>query len=136
MCTAESEIHPRIKQTIVDSTEHDTVHLFRTMRNTARVYSNAVAREAIAKERAGAKFEEIQHLVSGARGRTVYEKGDPEAGVWSAGITLGLIHDVPSCEELLVKIEKDAILRIQTMSALVQPAKAVSGAVQERQSRL
>ena len=31
----------------------------------------------------GAKFEDVRELVSGARGRKVYEDGDPEAGVWS-----------------------------------------------------
>lgn len=44
----------------------------------------------------GAKFEELRELVSGARGKGVYETGDIDAGIWSAGITLGLIHDIVS----------------------------------------
>lgn len=44
----------------------------------------------------GAKFEEVRDLVSGARGKTVYETGDIDAGIWSAGITIGLIHDIVS----------------------------------------
>ena len=44
----------------------------------------------------GAKFEDVRELVSGARGKTVYETGDLDAGIWSAGITVGLIHDIVS----------------------------------------
>lgn len=44
----------------------------------------------------GAKFEELRELVSGVRGKGVYETGDIDAGIWSAGITLGLIHDIVS----------------------------------------
>lgn len=47
-------------------------------------------------------------LVSGARGKTVYETGDSDAGVWSASGVMGLIDDIPSCAELLSRMEKDA----------------------------
>jgi hypothetical protein len=62
-----------------------TVLIIRTLKNTARVYKNAVSSEVVRLERrpGGAKFEELRELVSGARGRKVYEDGDPEAGVWS-----------------------------------------------------
>ena len=85
MCTQESTIHPNIKRKIVESTEQDTIHIFRTLRNTARVYKNAVSSEVVRLERrpGGAKFEELRELVSGQRGRRVYEDGDPDAGIWS-----------------------------------------------------
>jgi len=108
MCTVESPIHQNIKDKIVSSTERDTVHIFRTLHNTARVFKNKVAMEVVAIERRGnAKFEDIRHLVSGARGRLVYEQGDPDIGIWSAGITIGLINDVPTCDDLLRTMERD-----------------------------
>lgn len=57
----------------------------RTLRNTARVFKNAVSTEVVRLERrpGGAKFEELRDLVSGARGRKVYEDGDSDAGIWS-----------------------------------------------------
>ena len=62
--------------------------------------------EVVTIERRGnAKFEDIRHLVSGARGRLVYEQGDPDIGIWSAGIAVGLIDDVPTCNELLKTLE-------------------------------
>lgn len=55
----------------------------------------------------GAKFEDVRELVAGSRGRKVYELGDPEYGIWSASIAVGLINDIPTCEELLRNLEKE-----------------------------
>ena len=75
------------------SSEKDTTHIFRTLRNTARVYKNKIAIEVVSIEHrpGGAKFEDIRELVSGQRGRLVYDNGDPDYGIWSAGIAMGLI---------------------------------------------
>lgn len=118
MCTVESPIHQNIKEKIVASTEQDTIHIFRTLRNTARVYKNSVSKEVVRLEQRpqGAKFEDLRDLVSGARGRVVYEIGDPEYGVWSAGIVMGLIKDIPTCEELLSRIESEAESTIERLN--------------------
>ncbi|KIK69569.1 hypothetical protein GYMLUDRAFT_33946 [Collybiopsis luxurians FD-317 M1] len=123
MCTVESSIHDNIKQKIVQSTERDTIHIFRTMRNTARVFKNKVAMEVVEIERrpGGAKFEDIQHLVSGQRGRLVYENGDSDYGIWSAGITIGLINDIPTCKVLLERMEREAEEIIGQMNSMVTP---------------
>ena len=104
-----SPIHDRIKEKIVSSTEQDTIHIFRTMNNTARVFKNGVSKEVVAiEQRPGSKFEDVRDLVSGARGRQVYELGDPEYGIWSVGISAGLIHDIPTCEDLVRRMEQEA----------------------------
>ncbi len=109
MCTAESPIHQKIKEQIVANDERDTVLMFRTLHNTARVAKNAVSTEVVEIEGKGnAKFEDIQHLVSGQRGKVVFEEGDPEHGIWSAGQVQGLIHDIPTCEELISRMVKEA----------------------------
>lgn len=108
MCTAESPIHDDIKKKIVDSNERDTVLMFRPLRNTARVSKNAVSEEVVRLLDAGGTFPDVQPLVSGARGKTVYEDGDPEAGVWSVGMVQGLINDIPTSAELIDRIMADA----------------------------
>lgn len=110
MATKESYIHENIKKEMVKADERSTTHIFRTLNNTARVFKNKVAQEVVAKERqpGGVKFPEIAPLVSGARGKTVYENGDSDAGVWSASGVMGLIDDIPSCAELLNRMETDA----------------------------
>ncbi|KAF9046704.1 hypothetical protein BJ165DRAFT_1186154 [Panaeolus papilionaceus] len=125
MCTVESPIHQNIKDKIVASTERDTVHIFRTLRNTARVFKNKVSMEVVAIEAKGnAKFEDLKDLVSGARGRLVYEKGDPDAGIWSAGITMGLIDDIPTCDELLKRFEREVAEIVQGLNKVVIVPKA------------
>jgi nitronate monooxygenase len=109
MCTVESPIHRKIKEQIVANDERATDLIFRTMHNTARVAKNAVSQEVVAIERkGGATIDDVRHLVAGQRGRTVYEAGEPDAGIWSAGMVQGLIHDIPTCAELVSRIVREA----------------------------
>lgn len=109
MCTRESPVHQNVKQAMVDMDERSTNLIFRTLHNTARVARNAVSDEVVEIEGKGnAKIEDISHLVAGARGRIVFEDGDVEHGIWSAGMIMGLINDIPSVEELVTRIVADA----------------------------
>lgn len=108
MCTAESPIHQRIKEQIVQQSERDTELIFRPLRNTARVASNSVSREVVSRLERGATFEDVRPLVTGALGRTVYEQGDPELGVWSVGQAQGLVHDIPTVGDLVHRIVTEA----------------------------
>lgn len=108
MMTDEAIIHPKIKQIMVNATENDTTHIFRTLNNTARVFKNKIALEVRAKEKAGATFPEIAPLVAGARGRKVYEDGDVDAGIWWASPVIGLVDEIVSCDALLKKMVADA----------------------------
>lgn len=105
--TQEAPLHDNIKRALVAASERDTRLIFRTLRNTARVFRNAVSEEVVAVEQAGCKFEDIRHLVAGARGREALERGDPNGGIISAGMVIGLIDDVPTCEELLQRMVKE-----------------------------
>jgi NADH:quinone reductase (non-electrogenic) len=108
MATAEAPIHDAIKQRLVDADERGTQHILRTYRNTARVARNAVSEQVIGKEAEGAEFDAVRDLVAGARGRKVYENGDPDAGIWTAGLSQALIHDTPSCAALVERIVTEA----------------------------
>jgi nitronate monooxygenase len=108
MATVESPIHPNIKQQIVANDERATELIFRTMHNTSRVAKNVISTQVVAMEREGAKFEDVRELVAGTRGRSVYEVGDNDAGIWSAGQVQGLIHDIPTCAELIHRIVREA----------------------------
>jgi nitronate monooxygenase len=109
MCSTEAPIHERIKAAIVDAKETSTQLIFRTLRNTARVADNSVSREVVDILNRGGTFEDIRELVAGARGRTVYELGDPEAGIWFASAAQGLIRDIPSVAELVSRVIEEAV---------------------------
>jgi NADH:quinone reductase (non-electrogenic) len=108
MCTVESAIHQNVKEAIVAGSELDTEMIFRPLRNTARVASNAVSREVVQILNDGGQFEDVKDLVAGSRGVKVYEVGDLDAGIWSVGTAMGLINDIPTCEELVSRIVADA----------------------------
>ncbi|MDV8067153.1 nitronate monooxygenase [Rhodococcus sp. MS16] len=108
MCTEESPIHRNIKEAIVAATEVDTELIFRSLRNTARVARNSVSREVVEILSNGGQFEDVRDLVAGARGRTVYENGDPEAGIWTVGTAQGLIHDIPTVGDLVNRMVAEA----------------------------
>ncbi|MFF0242001.1 NAD(P)H-dependent flavin oxidoreductase [Rhodococcus pyridinivorans] len=108
MCTVESPVAHEVKEQIVRNTELDTKLIFRTLRNTARVATNAVSEEVVEIESRGAEFGDIAHLVAGARGRKVFEDGELDAGIWTAGQSQGLIHDIPTVGELVDRMVAEA----------------------------
>jgi nitronate monooxygenase len=121
MATTEAPIHQKVKEALVANDERATDMIFRTMHNSSRVARNAISQQVVEIERrGGAKFEDVRDLVAGTRGGKVYDTGDTDYGIWSAGQTQGLIHDIPSCKELVEKImtEAEAIIR-QRLDRLV-----------------
>ena len=120
--TKEAPIHENFKKQMVENDERDTKLIFRTLHNTARVMKNAVSEEVVAiEQKGGAKFEDIQHLVAGVRGRKAMAEGDADGGIWSAGMIQGLIHDIPTVKELIDRIVADAeeIIRKRMASMVV-----------------
>ena len=111
LATKEAPLHDNIKRAIVAGDERATALLFRSLRNTARVFRNVVAEEVLAIEgREGpTDFRDLQPLVAGTRGRDrALVAGEVDGGVWTAGLVMGLIDDVPSCAELIERMVAEA----------------------------
>lgn len=113
MATKEAPIHQKVKEAIVGADERSTALILRSLKNTSRVFGNSVARKAIEMEREGKGIDEIGPYIAGKKGRVVYETGDLEHGIWSAGTSMGLIKDIPTCKELVARIvgEAEAIIK-------------------------
>ena len=126
--TVEAPIHDRIKQLLVANDERATNLIFRSFRNTGRVAKNSVSDEVVEiAGRPGAVFEDVRPLVSGARGRVALETGDVDAGLVWAGQVQGLIHDIPTCKELIDRIVRDAeaIIRARLADMLAPALETV-----------
>lgn len=110
VATHEAPVHENVKRQIVANTERDTVLIFRMFKNTARVARNSISEEILEiSSRPGATFEDIAHLAAGARGRErVLAGGDMEGGVWWAGQSQGLIHEVLSAREVVESVVAEA----------------------------
>lgn len=120
MCTAESPVAQEVKERIVANSELETRLIFRTLGNTARVAANTVSAEVVDIESRGCEFGDIADLVAGARGRRVFERGELDAGIWTAGQSQGLIEDIPSCDDLVRRMirEAEAIIRDRLAGAI------------------
>jgi nitronate monooxygenase len=121
MATVEAPIHENVKKQIVANDERSTNLIFRTLHNTARVAKNTISDEVVAIEKRGnATFADVKDLVAGTRGAIVLDQGEMDAGIWSAGQTQSLIHDIPTCAELVSRIMREAeeIIR-QRLGAMV-----------------
>lgn len=121
--TREAPIPDSFKQLMVENDERATDLIFRTLHNTARVMRNAVSQEVVAIEkRGGATFEDVRDLVSGSRGQAALNRGDTDGGIWSAGLIQGLIHDIPTCKELIDRImaESEQIITGRLASLVVR----------------
>ena len=107
--TVEAPIHDNIKQAYVDNDERGSVLIFRSLKNTARVGRSAVSEE-VARRLAvpGATFNDVKELVAGEAGREMLKTGDLSKGIFWAGMVQGLIHDVPTCRELIGRIIAEA----------------------------
>jgi len=110
LATREAPVHENVKQAIVAASELDTRLAMRPLRNTVRVLSNAGVERLLEKERAlGAAitFADIAPEVAGLYPR-VMQQGEVDAGAWSCGMVAGLIHDVPSVQQLMDRIMQQA----------------------------
>ncbi len=110
IATKEAPVHDNVKQAILKARETDTRLVMRPLRNTERVIHNDAARKLLEKERKlgpELKFEDIIEEVAGVYPK-IMMNGEIDSGVWSCGMVAGLIHDIPTCRELVDRIMKDA----------------------------
>ena len=115
MATKEAPIHEKVKQAILEATELDTRLIMRPLRNTERVLTNVAVERLLEKERelgADLNINDLTEEVMGVYPRVMID-GDMDAGAWSCGMVAGLIHDIPSCEELINRImaEADSLIK-------------------------
>jgi nitronate monooxygenase len=115
VATKEAPVHDNVKQALVRATELDTVLVMRALRNTERVLRNKGVDELLEIERdkgASLKIDDILDQVAGVYPKVMVD-GQMDAGAWSCGMVVGLIHDIPTVKELIDRImaEAEAIIR-------------------------
>jgi nitronate monooxygenase len=110
IATKEAPVHENVKQAIVAASELDTRLIMRSLRNTERVLMNDGVKRVLEIERAKGDtltIADIHDQVAGIYPKVMTE-GDMQAGAWSCGMVAGLIHDVPTCKELIDRIMAEA----------------------------
>ncbi|MDD5190100.1 MAG: nitronate monooxygenase [Dehalococcoidales bacterium] len=108
MATKECTAHPKFKEWLVKANENDVVVTQRSIKVPARSLKNGPSAKVIELEKQGAPLEELLKVTSGKLAEKVYFDGDLEAGMAECGQVVGLIHDIPTCKELIDRMVKDA----------------------------
>ncbi|MBV9566842.1 MAG: nitronate monooxygenase [Hyphomicrobiales bacterium] len=122
MATKEAPVHENVKRAIVEASELDTRLIMRALRNTERVIRNASVDRVLEIERDKGRdldFSDIRDQVAGVYPKIMID-GDMDAGAWSCGMVVGLIHDVPTVQELIERIMDEAerlLLRLANLLA-------------------
>jgi NADH:quinone reductase (non-electrogenic) len=115
IATKEAPVHENVKQAILAAKEIDTRLVMRPLKNTERVINNPAVEQLLAKESSlgkDIKFEDIIDKVAGVYPKIMME-GDIDSGVWSCGMVAGLIHDIPTCKDLITTIMTEAEVLIR-----------------------
>ena len=114
IATKEAPVHENVKAAILAASELDTRLVMRPLRNTERVLNNAAVEKLLEKEKSlgdKLKIDDIMEEVAGVYPK-VMQQGEMDSGAWSCGMVAGLINDVPSCEELIERIMREADMLI------------------------
>tara|TARA_A200000113_G_scaffold62174_2_gene53447 strand:- start:2712 stop:3689 length:978 start_codon:yes stop_codon:yes gene_type:complete len=116
IATKEAPVHQNVKDALVAASELDTELIMRPLRNTERVLSNAAVSSILEKEKELGENIQITDILDEVAGvyPKIMQEGTMEAGAWSCGMVAGLIHDVPTCSELVERIVSDAEEIIKT----------------------
>lgn len=122
IATKEAPVHQNVKNALVAATELDTRLIMRALRNTERVLKNANVDRLLEIERergAGLTIDDIHDQVAGVYPKIMLD-GQMDAGAWSCGMVAGLIHDIPTCKELVDRImsEAEQIIRSRLLGFL------------------
>jgi nitronate monooxygenase len=110
IATKEAPVHQNVKDALVAASELDTRLVMRPLRNTERVLLNPAVEKIVEIEKqkgADLAIEDIIELVAGVYPK-VMQEGQVDAGAWSCGMVAGLIHDIPTCKELIERIVGEA----------------------------
>ncbi len=116
MMSREAPMSDNLKEYLTTLTERDTMFVLRSLRNTARVIKNDVARKVAAMEGEGATIGDLIPLVTGSREKEVMETGDISRGLLHCGQAIGLIRDFPPAAEIMEEIMAEAAGAVARLS--------------------
>ena len=110
IATKEAPVHQNVKEALVAASELDTELIMRPLRNTERVLANGAVQKILEKEKALGDEIQITDIMDEVAGvyPKIMQEGTMDAGAWSCGMVAGLIHDIPTCKELVERIVSDA----------------------------
>jgi len=118
IATKECMVHENIKQEIINRQENDTRIFGRSIGLQGRALINKVIEEVLEIESKGGGLDKLIPLIAGPRIKQAWEEGDVEMAPLMVGQSIGLIHDILLCKDLLVKMHNEANAVLKKSKAL------------------
>ncbi len=122
MATAECEIHENIKKELVVRQEHHTTLICKSINLQGRALKNELVEKILEVERRNGGLAEIIPLMAGERTKTAWATGDINSAPMMVGQSIGLIHDIPTCAELLARMMGEAEGQVKSINKCIQVA--------------
>jgi len=117
MATKECPVHDNIRQELVRRQENDTALICKSVNLQGRALKNKVVKDILAVEAGGGGLDKIIPLMAGDRCKRAWAEGDVDVAPMMVGQSIGLIHDVVTCKELLKRMADEAEEQIAKVSA-------------------
>jgi nitronate monooxygenase len=108
VATTECKVHQNIKEEIVHKQEYDTTLINKSLHLQMRTWKNEAAKKVLEIEGRKGTLDEILAIIAGDRANKLMEQGDVESAPFAVGQSVGLIHDVVSCKEVVERMVKEA----------------------------
>jgi len=108
ICTHECDVHDNVRQELIRRQENETVLYGNSIGLQGRALANETMMKVVEIEARQGGADEILPLISGTHGDEIWKKGNMNIGSINVGQSIGLIHDVVSCKELLDRIVAEA----------------------------
>ncbi len=120
IATKECDVHDNIKKEIIARQEFETTMICKTLGLQGRALKNRVSSDVLELERKGGGLDQLIPLISGTRIREAWEKGLVDDAPLMVGQSIGHIHDVVSCKDLLDTMHDEAVAHMKRAMSLVR----------------
>jgi nitronate monooxygenase len=108
VATKECEVHDNIKQEVIRRQEFETALICKSIGLQGRAIKNKLVEEVLNVESTGGGLENLIPLIAGNRVKAAWESGNVDDAPMMMGQSVGLIKDVPTCQELMERIVAEA----------------------------
>lgn len=108
IATDECQVHNNIREELINRQEQDTTMICKTVHLQGRALKNELTQQILDIEAKGGGMNELMPLLTGQRVKEAWDSGDVNGAAFMVGQSIGLIHEVMSCKDLMDGMVKDA----------------------------
>ena len=100
--------YENLKQELIDREKMDTTLIMKSIGVQGRALKYKLVAQILEIENRGGELRELAPLITGDNYKIAMDKGDVDNALFMVGQSIGLFHDIPSCQELLDRMIKEA----------------------------